>query len=170
MSHCTRPRRGDDGTPRGDLDRGRCRREDNDVDTRQGPGTGPEKTAAQHAGDLLRILKEEMETGIRAGIADAAPPERVSAPVAAPHVIMVVGINGVGKTTTIGKLAQRLKLEGKNVMIAAADTFRAAANEQLAIWATRAGAEIIQQRPGSDPAAVAFDAVQCGASPGMPTS
>lgn len=77
-----------------------------------------------------------------------------------PHVIMMIGINGVGKTTTIGKLAHRYRSEGKKVLIAAADTFRAAANEQLEIWAERAGAEIIRQRPGADPAAVAFDALQ----------
>jgi fused signal recognition particle receptor len=78
---------------------------------------------------------------------------------AKPHVIMVVGVNGAGKTTTVGKLAYNLKSEGKKVLIAAADTFRAAANEQLKIWADRAGVEIIQQKPGTDPGAVAFDAV-----------
>lgn len=76
-----------------------------------------------------------------------------------PYVIMVVGINGVGKTTTIGKLAYQYVNAGKRVVIAAADTFRAAANEQLEIWADRAGAEIVRQSHGSDPAAVAFDAV-----------
>ena len=76
-----------------------------------------------------------------------------------PHVIMVVGVNGVGKTTTIGKLAYNYKTSGNNVVIAAADTFRAAANEQLEIWAQRAGVEIIQQRHGADPAAVAYDAL-----------
>lgn len=78
---------------------------------------------------------------------------------AKPHVILIVGVNGVGKTTTVGKLAYNFKSEGKKVLIAAADTFRAAANEQLKIWADRAGVEIIQQRPGTDPGAVAFDAV-----------
>lgn len=81
-----------------------------------------------------------------------------------PFVIMVVGVNGVGKTTTIGKLAYRYIRQGKNVLIAAADTFRAAANEQLEIWARRAGAEVIQQRPGSDPAAVAFDAIRAASA------
>jgi fused signal recognition particle receptor len=81
-----------------------------------------------------------------------------------PYVIMVVGVNGVGKTTTIGKLAHRYVAEGKNVLIAAADTFRAAANEQLQIWSRRAGAHMIHQRQGSDPAAVAFDALQAAAS------
>ena len=73
---------------------------------------------------------------------------------------MVVGVNGVGKTTTIGKLAARYTAAGQRVLIAAADTFRAAAVEQLAIWAERAGADIVRHRDGADPAAVAFDAVE----------
>lgn len=77
-----------------------------------------------------------------------------------PYVIMVVGVNGAGKTTTIGKLAQRIKADGHEVMICAADTFRAAASDQLAIWAARAGVELIQQRQGTDPAAVLFDALR----------
>jgi fused signal recognition particle receptor len=81
-----------------------------------------------------------------------------------PHVIMVVGVNGVGKTTTIGKLAFNYKSAGKIVLIGAADTFRAAANEQLEIWAKRAGVMIIQQVPGADPAAVAFDTVKSAQS------
>ncbi|HMD14263.1 MAG TPA: signal recognition particle-docking protein FtsY, partial [Bacteroidota bacterium] len=76
-----------------------------------------------------------------------------------PHVLMIVGVNGVGKTTTIGKLAYQYRTAGKKVIIAAADTFRAAANEQLEIWAQRAGVEIIQQSHGADPASVAFDAL-----------
>ncbi|HUI29945.1 MAG TPA: signal recognition particle-docking protein FtsY [Candidatus Acidoferrales bacterium] len=78
---------------------------------------------------------------------------------ARPYVLMIVGVNGVGKTTTVGKLAYNFKNEGKKVLIAAADTFRAAANEQLKIWADRAGVEIIQQKPGTDPGAVAYDSV-----------
>lgn len=106
---------------------------------------------------LLPLLKEELAARLIA----AGPPsqEPFKLPDARPYVIMVVGINGVGKTTTIGKLAHRFTVEGYRVMIAAADTFRAAANEQLEIWAKRAGAEIIQQKQGADPAAVAFDAV-----------
>ncbi len=76
-----------------------------------------------------------------------------------PYVLMVVGVNGVGKTTTIGKLAQRIKAEGNGVLICAADTFRAAASDQLEIWAQRAGVDIIQQKQGTDPAAVLFDAL-----------
>jgi fused signal recognition particle receptor len=81
-----------------------------------------------------------------------------------PHVIMVVGINGVGKTTTIGKLAYNYRNAGYNVVIGAADTFRAAANEQLEVWAQRAGVELIQQSRGADPASVAFDALSSALS------
>jgi fused signal recognition particle receptor len=76
-----------------------------------------------------------------------------------PYVIMVVGVNGVGKTTTIGKLAARLKDSGKSVVLGAADTFRAAAVEQLVVWSERAGVPIVKQKMGADPASVAFDAV-----------
>ncbi len=77
-----------------------------------------------------------------------------------PYVIMVVGVNGVGKTTTIGKLASRLQAAGKKVIVGAADTFRAAAVDQLTIWAERAGVDIVKQEMGSDPASVAFDTVK----------
>ncbi len=77
-----------------------------------------------------------------------------------PHVIMVVGVNGVGKTTTIGKMAYRYRQAGKSVVLGAADTFRAAAIEQLEIWADRAGVPIIKQKHGSDPAAVAYDTIE----------
>ncbi len=83
-----------------------------------------------------------------------------------PYVIMVVGVNGVGKTTTIGKLAYKYRAEGYNVLIGAADTFRAAAVEQLQIWSERAGADIVRHRENADPAAVAFDAVEAGLSRG----
>lgn len=76
-----------------------------------------------------------------------------------PHVVMVIGVNGVGKTTTIGKLAAKATTEGEKVLIAAADTFRAAAIEQLSVWADRAGAEIVRHKDNADPAAVAFDGV-----------
>ena len=78
---------------------------------------------------------------------------------AAPHVIFIVGVNGTGKTTTIGKLANRLRKEGRSVLLCAADTFRAAAIEQLDVWAGRVGVEVIKQKPGADPAAVVFDAL-----------
>lgn len=77
-----------------------------------------------------------------------------------PHVVLVVGVNGAGKTTTIGKLAHNYKKAGLNVLIASADTFRAAANEQLEIWATRAGVEIIQKASGADPSSVVFEALE----------
>lgn len=77
-----------------------------------------------------------------------------------PSVILVVGVNGVGKTTSIGKIANRLKQDGKKVVIAAADTFRAAAVEQLEIWANRAGCDIVKKEEGTDPASVVFDAIQ----------
>ena len=77
-----------------------------------------------------------------------------------PYVIMVVGVNGVGKTTTIGKLAHQFKSEGRKVLLGAADTFRAAATEQLTIWSERVGVPIVKQNMGSDPASVAFDTVQ----------
>jgi len=77
-----------------------------------------------------------------------------------PMVILVIGVNGVGKTTSIGKLAHKYRADGKKVILAAADTFRAAAIDQLEIWAKRAGVEIVKHQEGSDPAAVVFDAVQ----------
>jgi fused signal recognition particle receptor len=76
-----------------------------------------------------------------------------------PSIILVIGVNGVGKTTTIGKLAKQLTLDGKKVILAAADTFRAAAIDQLDVWARRSGCEIVKQGEGSDPAAVIFDAI-----------
>jgi fused signal recognition particle receptor len=83
-----------------------------------------------------------------------------------PSIILVVGVNGVGKTTTIGKLAHYFRSEGKKVILAAGDTFRAAAIDQLEVWGQRAGVEIIKQREGADPAAVAFDAIQSAKSRG----
>ncbi len=112
----------------------------------------------QTTDQLLVLLKEEIRSILHAE--DAASPRLDVLPAGArPFVIMVVGVNGVGKTTTIGKLAHNYKRAGFRVVIGAADTFRAAANEQLEIWAQRAGVEIIQQSQGSDPAAVAFDAL-----------
>ncbi len=108
---------------------------------------------------LKTLLKEEISKYLNAS-------NGTDVPGAKPFVIMVVGVNGVGKTTTVGKLAHNFKEEGKEVLIAAADTFRAAANEQLKIWADRAGVDIIQQRPGTDPGAVAFDAVNAAKARG----
>ncbi len=105
--------------------------------------------------DAIRdALKAEIATIMTS--ADRAPADSGDAPL----VIMLVGVNGVGKTTTVAKLASRLKAERGSVIVAAADTFRAAAIEQLEVWCDRAGADIIKQSQGSDPAAVAFDAVR----------
>jgi len=109
-------------------------------------------------GELLSILRESEEKGVAS---EESVPEAV-----APYVIMVVGVNGVGKTTTIGKLAQRIKAEGNDVLICAADTFRAAASDQLAIWAERTGVPLIQQKQGTDPAAVLFDALKAAKARG----
>lgn len=113
---------------------------------------------------LLPLLKEEIARLFEGHGAAAADPFALDG--ARPRVIMVVGINGVGKTTSIGKLAFRYVRDGKKVMIAAADTFRAAANEQIGVWAERAGASLIHQKHGADPAAVAFDAVHAARSRG----
>ena len=86
-----------------------------------------------------------------------------------PHVMMVVGVNGTGKTTTVGKLARLVKASGQTPLICAADTFRAAAVEQLEIWANRAGVDIIRARAGADPAAVVFDAIAAGKARGRDT-
>jgi fused signal recognition particle receptor len=83
-----------------------------------------------------------------------------------PFVIMVIGVNGTGKTTTISKIAQKLKGQGKSVLLAAADTFRAAAIEQLEVWAQRVGCEVIKHKSGSDPSAVVFDALKAGKARG----
>jgi fused signal recognition particle receptor len=112
---------------------------------------------------LMKILKDEISRQFPGN--GAAEP--LELPPARPYIIMVVGINGAGKTTTIGKLAAQYVRAGRKVLIAAADTFRAAANEQLAIWAERAGAELIRQDQGSDPAAVAFDAVSAAVARGV---
>src|SRR5262245_3113608 len=97
----------------------------------------------------------------------AALPSAVVASTETPHVILVVGVNGSGKTTTIGKLAARYVRDGKSVIVAAGDTYRAAAIEQLGIWAERAGAEIVKGAPGGDAAAVAFDAVRAARTRGL---
>ncbi len=112
----------------------------------------------ESSAELMRLLKSEVASLLHANGAD--PGDTLALPAAPrPYVIMVVGINGVGKTTTIGKLAYNYRNRGYKVVIGAADTFRAAANEQLEIWANRAGVEMVQQARGADPASVAFDAL-----------
>src|SRR5918995_892697 len=112
--------------------------------------------AKRRGGQSLRALVTEE---IHAILRDA---ERPISQDHKPHVVMIVGVNGTGKTTTVGKLARLIKDSGRVPMICAADTFRAAAVEQLEIWATRAGVDIIRARAGSDPAAVVFDAIAAG--------
>ncbi|MFN7592666.1 MAG: signal recognition particle-docking protein FtsY [Bacteroidota bacterium] len=110
--------------------------------------------------ELERILREEVELIMKQASAPATADDYQLPAGSRPHVIMVVGVNGVGKTTTIGKMAHQFKAKGYQVMLGAADTFRAAAVDQLTIWSDRAGVEIVKQGQGADPAAVAFDAVQ----------
>ena len=112
--------------------------------------------------DLNKILKEEIQNILVAAPQDSSY-ENYELPTGhKPHIILVVGVNGVGKTTTIGKLAHNFKLAGKSVLLGAADTFRAAAVDQLTIWSERAGVPIVKKDMGSDPAAVAFDTVNSG--------
>jgi len=122
--------------------RGITRKEINDIEAL--------KSAIKN--QLLAILRASEAKGVAA---ETNVPENIS-----PYVMMIVGVNGVGKTTTIGKLAQRIKAEGNDVLICAADTFRAAASDQLAIWAERTGVPLIQQKQGTDPAAVLFDSLK----------
>lgn len=115
--------------------------------------------------ELVDMLRDEIGKLLDVD-AEAAQPEGVFDFSHKPFVIMVVGVNGVGKTTTIGKLANNFRKQGKKVMIGAADTFRAAAVEQLQIWAERAGVEIVKQGMGADPASVAFDTVKSAVAKG----
>src|SRR2546428_8811141 len=105
--------------------------------------------------ELKRLLKEELLAILTA--AGTRPVEKVDG---TPEVILIVGVNGTGKTTTIGKLAQVFRSDGKTVLLCAADTFRAAAIEQLEIWGERTGTEVIKTKPGGDPSAVLYDALQ----------
>ena len=136
-----------------------------------------EKEKAVSTERVMEILKEEIEQMLSASstlqVSDSEYVEtaftensKVFDFSKKPYVMMVVGVNGVGKTTTIGKIAAQLVKSGKKVVIGAADTFRAAAVEQLEIWAQRAGAEIIKQKQGADPAAVAFDSINSAVARG----
>jgi fused signal recognition particle receptor len=116
-------------------------------------------TQARNGASLRDLVKQE----IRAVFAAVDTPVVVTTP---PRVTLVVGVNGTGKTTTVGKLANLLKAEGRRPLICAADTFRAAAVEQLEIWARRAGVEMVRAREGADPAAVVFDAISSGKAKG----
>ena len=113
--------------------------------------------------ELVEILRDEIGKLLKVDESEAVVPFDFSKK---PLVILVVGVNGVGKTTTIGKLASMLGAQGKKVIVGAADTFRAAAVEQLTVWAERAGADIVKQDMGADPASVAYDSVKAAVSRG----
>ena len=117
-------------------------------------------TAVTHRARRGESLRALVQDEIRAIFADAERPVIEGSP----HVVLVVGVNGTGKTTTVGKLANLARSQGRQPLICAADTFRAAAVDQLQIWAERAGVEIVRTREGADPAAVVFDAVAAGRS------
>ena len=114
------------------------------------------KTMEEARSAMVQIIAEAMNTGGAALDLSTTP-----------SVVLFIGVNGVGKTTTIGKIGHQLRKEGKKVLFCAADTFRAAAAEQLTIWSDRAGVDIIKQHEGADPAAVVFDAVQSAAAKGI---
>jgi fused signal recognition particle receptor len=116
-------------------------------------------TRARRGEGLRDMVKDELR-GIFAASAQPIPNGTT------PHVVLIVGVNGTGKTTTVGKLANLSKNSGQRPLVCAADTFRAAAVEQLEIWATRAGVDIVRAREGADPAAVVFDAISSGRSRG----
>ena len=120
------------------------------------------KTKTAAGGSLRDAVKDE----IRAIFASVPPRPDAASNGHLPHVVLIVGVNGTGKTTTVGKLAQLLKSSGKQPLVVAADTFRAAAVEQLEIWARRAGVDLIRARDGADPAAVVFDGIASGKAKG----
>jgi fused signal recognition particle receptor len=178
-------RRGLDRTRRALADRiggvlGRGRRVDEDLlaeleeillEADLGPGPTEE---------VIEAIRRERLGGEIAGMEDlkqlvvrqlsrrlAVPAPAAAPPAGEPRVVMVVGVNGGGKTTTVGKLAYRWGQEGRRVIVCAADTFRAAASEQLAIWAARAGSELVRHQDGADPSAVAFDALAAARARGV---
>lgn len=109
---------------------------------------------------VIGLLKDQVVSILGAG-------ETSGNDLSPPHVIMMIGVNGTGKTTSIAKLSQDFKSQGKKVLLAACDTFRAAAGEQLSIWADRVGVEMVRSKPNQDPASVAFDAVKSAGARGM---
>lgn len=125
---------------------------------------------AHLAAEMVELAKKDAKTP-RASLARAMRSrlrcdKALNEPISGPFVLLVVGVNGTGKTTTIGKLATMYRQQGKKVLVGAADTFRAAAVEQLEVWVNRAGADIVKQHAGADPASVAFDTVQRGVARG----
>jgi fused signal recognition particle receptor len=122
-----------------------------------------ERIIAAVKADRQGTLRDRVGRIMREILTDVRPAPAIAT---RPHVILVVGVNGTGKTTTVGKLAKLLQGDGHSVLVCAADTFRAAAVEQLAIWTERAGVDLIRAQPGADPAAVAFDAVSAARARG----
>jgi fused signal recognition particle receptor len=120
------------------------------------------RAVVDRGGDVQE-LRQALRAEMVAILGDAAQPPALQAP----HVILVAGVNGVGKTTSIGKLAHRFRAEGKKVLLVAADTFRAAAAEQLQMWADRVGAECVRHQSGADPSAVAFDGMSAATARGV---
>ncbi|ODS56488.1 MAG: hypothetical protein ABS36_06795 [Acidobacteria bacterium SCN 69-37] len=118
--------------------------------------TATERIVEAVKADRQGTLRDRVGRVMRAILTDVKPAPAIAT---RPHVVLIVGVNGTGKTTTVGKLANQLKCEGHSVMVCAADTFRAAAVEQLAVWAERADVDLVRAQTGSDPAAVTFDAV-----------
>ncbi|MGH9413151.1 MAG: signal recognition particle-docking protein FtsY [Terriglobales bacterium] len=129
-------------------------REKFEQDRAKGAAVSPEAVRAAIKAELVRIFDRT-----------ARRPNEAAG--RGPFVILLIGVNGAGKTTSIGKLAQRYKNEGFSSLICAGDTFRAAAGQQVAVWAQRAGVEIVQQKPGADPSAVLFDALKAAQARGM---
>jgi len=117
--------------------------------------------------ELIAVLKGELKSYLHASAGNGDVRSDFFEPTVTPFVVMVVGVNGTGKTTTIAKLAKVFHDRGKKVLLAAADTFRAAASEQLEIWAKRAGVDLVRTQPGGDPAAVAFDAAKAAVARGV---
>jgi fused signal recognition particle receptor len=132
-----------------------------------------ERAPLRSAGAIKAVLKTQLMAILQAaparanGAGAATPPASESEAALKPAVIFIVGVNGTGKTTTIGKLAHRLRQEGQSVLLCAGDTFRAAAIEQLAVWAQRTGAELVSTKSGADPSAVLHDALTAAKSRGV---
>jgi fused signal recognition particle receptor len=122
---------------------------------------GTKKSALADLHELKALLKEQLLS-----ILNKAKSQAISGHGAVPHIVLVLGVNGTGKTTTIAKLAHRYQCQGKEVLLAAADTYRAAASDQLQVWADRLDLEMIRHQPGGDPSAVAFDAINAARARG----
>jgi fused signal recognition particle receptor len=128
--------------------------------------TDLQRRVARHELDDVEALLEALRARLTALLTPCEQPLRID-PAARPYVVLIIGVNGSGKTTSIGKLSQLLRREGHSVMLAAGDTFRAAAVEQLQVWAERTGAAFSAQATGADPGAVVFDALQSAQSRGI---